>query len=54
MADKDYLCLDCGRQFVFKTSALTKTESKCPYCGGERLMKISPSSWFGFFGGGGG
>lgn len=49
----DYVCLDCGKQFSLKTSILKKSESKCPYCGSERLLKMSPSSWYGFFGGGG-
>lgn len=54
MAENEYVCLDCGRQFVLKTSVLKKSETRCPFCEGERIMKISPSSWFGFLGGGGG
>ncbi|MFN3478811.1 MAG: hypothetical protein ACK415_00360 [Thermodesulfovibrionales bacterium] len=54
MADNEYICLDCGRQFVLKATLLKKSDARCPYCNGERLMKLSPSSWLGFFGGGGG
>ncbi len=53
MAKNEYVCLDCGRQFVLSTSFIKKTEERCPYCEGKRLMKINPSSWYGFFDGGG-
>ncbi len=46
----DYICLKCGNHFVLYTSA----EKKCSKCGSANVLKLNPSSVFGYSGGGGG
>jgi putative FmdB family regulatory protein len=53
MAENEYVCLDCGNRFLHNSSLFKRVEAKCPHCGSERVMKINPTSLYGFFGGGG-
>ncbi len=46
---QDYICLKCGNQFVLYAAA----EKKCSTCGSTNVLKLRPSSIFGFSGGGG-
>ncbi len=46
----EYICLKCGNQFAVYASA----EKKCSKCGSANVLKLSPTSIFGFSGGGGG
>lgn len=53
MSTHECICLACGNHFVMAASAQSAVgEEQCPKCSSGNVLKLNPSSVFGFLGGG--
>jgi|GEM_PF-4016606 DNA-directed RNA polymerase subunit RPC12/RpoP len=52
----NYICLWCGRLFTIQRAENSSAEEKqkCPYCGGDNIVKHNPSDLLSMLMGGGG
>ncbi|MFO0754664.1 MAG: hypothetical protein U0411_15225 [Thermodesulfovibrionales bacterium] len=53
MSNHECICLACGNHFVMPASAQNAAVGgQCPKCSSDNVLKLNPSSMFGFLGGG--